>query len=336
MSNIINNKDKINKRVLNKLKKFKVKNIVNLVYNFSDPQKVKELDRTWIDNIWNIIAIPERSMEIETWISKNPSKVIMLNGKHGESMIHWGVLSSISLTMALYNCGIDINAKDNDGKTPFDWLMERYNVVFISKEQSVNKDGENRIKAETQSVGSYIWNIGARPSIPFEDIKNGKDLKLLSNIVNGEMWIIKLLYSTYGKSALKGWLDDKRSIIHLWSLCPKSPIKKQGFETLMSSLKITENISNNQEDIKILDIDELDINDRTSLWYSLDAIFIDELDSNIVENLLDNIEILLSLGADINKKDIFNVSAYDILLRNKEHELFDFVNTMFQNSLKNK
>lgn len=333
MSNKKNKKDFLSRRVGNKLKKFKLDKLVQLVYNFSDPKKVKELDKTWIDNIWNIIAIPERSMEIEAWISKNPTKVLMLNGKHGESMIHWGVLSSISLTMALYNCGIDINAKDKDGKTPFDWLMERYNVVFISKDQKVNQDGENRIKAETQSVGSYIWNIGARPSLSLKEIKNGEDIKMIANIANGEMWIIKLLYSTYGKEVLKGWFKDKRSLIHIWSLCPKSPIKKQGFETLMSHTKMTENISNNKVDVKLLDINEVDINERTALWYSLDAIFMEEINSEIIENLRDNIEILLSLGADINKKDIFNVSPNDILLRNKEHELFDFINTMFENNI---
>lgn len=330
-------KNKKNKSIRTKnniLDKFKVKSLVNFVYNFSSKENVEKLDKTWIDNIWNIIAIPERSMEIEAWISKNPTKVLMLNGKHGESMIHWGVLSSISLTMALYNCGIDINAKDSDGKTPFDWLMERYNIIFISKEQKVNKDGENRIKAETQSVGSYIWNIGARPSSSIKEIKNGEDLKMLTNIANGEMWIIKLLYSTYGKDILKGWLEDKRSLIHIWSLCPKSKIKKQGFETLMSHLKLTENTINNKEDIKILDIDEKDINERTALWYTLDAIFLEEISLDIVENLRDNIEILLSLGADIYKKDIFNVSPYDILLKNKDHKLFDFLNTMFENNLK--
>lgn len=272
-----------------------------------------KMDRDWIDNIWEAVAIPERSIEVESWALRNKGKVLLLRGKrHKETLLHWGVMSTLSLMIALVECNLNVNEKDKYGKTPFDWLMERYNIVFVSKEQKIDENGMIRLKAETQSNSIYFWNLGGRPSSSLEEIKEGKNLQILTNMANGELWLIKLFYMTYGKEILKGWLNDRRSLIHIWSLSPKSPTKRQGFEALMSHLKLSENILKDAIDEKILSIDEVDINERTALWYSVDGLF----SSNEHDELLfDNIEILLDLGANFNKKDLFDTSPYDIVLK---------------------
>lgn len=328
------NPHSLKEKILDKMSNFKVKRISELVYNYSREENLEKLNRTWIDNLWNIVAIPERSLEVETWISKNNSQVLLLKGKHGENLIHWGVLSSISLTMAIMNCGVDINAKDSSGKTPFDWLMERYNFIFVEKGTKLNKDGENRIISETRSVGSYIWHIGARPSESLDNIKSGNDMKLLSNIATGEMWIIKLLYISYGDKVLKGWLSDKRSMIHIWALTPKNPNKKIGFETLLSHNKLVDNILKNKEDKTVLSIDEKDLNGRTALWYTIDALFSKDINVGMVELLLDNVDILLSLGANGDEKDIFGYSPKDLISfkndKGKSEDFMDYLLAVFE------
>lgn len=309
------------KNLLSKLSKF-------VSFNFNHKE---DLDRNWVDNIWEALSIPERSVEIEGWLRANKGKALVLRGRrYQETMLHWGVLSTLSLTIALLECNLDINAKDKDGRTPFDWLMERYNVVFVTGEVELDKNGRSRLKAETQGSALHIWNIGARPSKDINKIKKGEDPIILSNIANGELWLIKLLYNSYGKEILTGWLKNKRSLIHIWALTPDSPMKKKGFEVLMSDLKLKDNILKNAKDEKVLSIDETDIDGRTSLWYALDGIFSsDQYD----ENLNSSIKYLLELGADPDKKDILGVSPRDILSLNKDNKKHDYIEVLF---LKNK
>lgn len=305
-------KNKVENIFQKTIKKSKLSESVSFVIDNKE-----KLERNWIDNIWEALSIPERSVEVEGWILKNKGKVLLLRGKNfQETMLHWGVLSTLSLTMALIDCNLSINEKDKDGKTPFDWLMERYNIVFVEKLQKLDENGETRLKAETQSSGVYIWNMGARPSVSFKDLKKGNDMTLLTNIANGELWLIKLLYNTYGKDALTGWLDDRRSMIHIWSLSPDSPVKKQGFEVLMSDLKLRENIIKNAVDEQVLSIDEKDINGRTALWYTVDGLLVPNKGDNYF--LRNNAKILLELGADMTEKDLFGVSPYDLVLQQPE------------------
>lgn len=296
----------------------------------------KELDKTWVDNIWQTLSFPERAVEIEGWLSKetNKGKAFVLRGKaKKETMLHWGVLSTLSLTVALLECNLNINEKDIDGKTPFDWLMERYNVALVSNDVVLDKNGKSRLKAETQGTGVYIWQLGARPSKKIEEIKRGDDMILLTNIANGELWLVKLLYNTYGETALKGWLKDQRSMIHIWSLSPKSPNKKKGFEILMSDLKLRENILKNQEDQQVLSIDEKDINGRTALWYTVDALKQDGVDSDLFIN---NAKILLKLNANPLENDLNGISPYSLVAEDQENDAMGILKVLFDNHLENK
>ena len=320
--------------IADKMKKFKLNDIFANVKHFSSKENVEKIDRTWIDNLWSIIVLPERSAEIESWVENNKTSALMLTGvKCEETLLHWSVLSTISLTMCLYNVGISINSKDKDGKTPFDWLIERYNVVFVNKLKTLNKDGESRMKSETQSMGTYIWNIGARPGSSLDDIKSGKDMSVISCIADGQMWLIKVMYETYGASVLKNWMDNGRSLMHVWLLTPTGPEKEIGFKTLMSDLKLRDNILKNAKDKKMLSVDEKDADGRTPLWYCI-SMLEDISEDDGVSFIIDNITILKKLGANIHIKDIYGVSPYDLLMKNVNHKNFDYINVLFKENSK--
>ena len=61
-----------------------------------------------------------------------------MRGEHGETMLHWAVLSEYGLIVDLIDAGIGVNAKDKYGKTPMDWLLERYWYSCIENGASLN------------------------------------------------------------------------------------------------------------------------------------------------------------------------------------------------------
>lgn len=252
-------------------------------------------------NIWFVLINPERAIEVRAWLSKNKMKALLMRGEHGETMLHWAVLSEYGLIVDLIDAGIGVNAKDKYGKTPMDWLLERYWYSCIENSSSLSKEGILKIKGQTEDLGTVLWSLGGRPS---ENNDNALDAKLIA-ARGGLWWYIQALHEGQGIKSLKNW-SNGRCVLHAWILSENNEQKINRIQRMLDWG---------------LSIDEPDENGRTCLWYALDTW---ERDLE-VDLMLDIIPELLTLGADPDVEDNFNVSPRNLLSEEKAEKFEEII-----------
>lgn len=258
------------------------------------------------DNIWFVLINPERAIEVRAWLKNNKVKALIMRGEHGETMLHWAVLSEYGLIIDLVDAGISPNAKDKYGKTPMDWLLERYWYTSVEK-RNIGMEGLAKIKGQTEDLGTVLWALGGRPSENNEEALNADIVAARG----GLWWYLISKYDVYGVDAFRGWLKDKRSVMHVWIL---SENNTQKIERIKKFLEWG------------LSIDEIDANGRSPLWYAIDT-----WKNNLeIDLMIDLIPELLKLGADPDLSDNFDVSPRNILT---DEKAFLFEEMIKENSI---
>lgn len=261
------------------------------------PAETEQKHLTTQEKIWNALVTPARAVEVIAWLKTHKEAAIMMRGNKGESMLHWAVMSEYSLILDLISAGIDPNAKDNEGLTPFDWLVLRFWQAVIAKKGNkiINSEGLLKLKAQTLELGTVLWSNGGRPSISESALNPGETW------IRGGAWdLLEVMHSTEGKSALEGWFKDKRSALHVWILADETIQKHQYLEKMLSWG---------------LDVNEEDINGRTPLWYAVEAWIVKPEWKKI---LIPSIKSLLKNGADPLFEDNDGVSPNMLFARTKD------------------
>lgn len=253
-------------------------------------------------NIWFVLTNPERAIEVRAWLANNKMKALIMRGEHGETMLHWAVLSEYGLIIDLVDAGLGVNVKDKYGKTPMDWILDRYWYSCVLNEVSLNREGILKIKGQTEDLGTVLWALGGRPS---NDNKNSLNAGLVA-ARGGLWWYIQALYETEGIDSLKGWIEDKRSVLHAWILSDNNSEKINRIKKMLEWG---------------LSIDEVDLNGRTCLWYAIDT----WKNNQEVDLMLDIIPELLALGADPDIEDNFYTSPRNLLTEDKAEQFEEII-----------
>lgn len=237
MSNKIFNKDKI-KPIANEISK--AMSNVN-----SNSFKSRQ------ERIWEALKNPTRAVEVRGWLTKHKNDALLMKGSQGETMLHWAVLSEYSLVIDLISAGISPNVQDDVGRTPMDWLVERFWYTVVKKEIELPEEGILRIRAQTEELGSVLWSKGGRTSNSEESLNPGEAW------IRGSAWgLLAILKDTDGIDALKNWGSQKVSAIHTWFLAEDTLEKERQLDKMLEWG---------------LNIDEKDISGRTPLWYAMDT-----------------------------------------------------------------
>lgn len=240
------------------------------------------------DNIWFALINPERATEVRAWLLNNQMKALILRGPQKETMLHWAVLSEYSLVIDLVDTGIDINCKDKNGLTPMDWLIERFWELSTIKKDSIPYHGRLKLAAQTEELGLLAYSMGGRPT-DFNDLGKGSNNSAAKMTMCGAFWYIEALYKDKGLDFLKNWLDNKRSVIHVWLLSLDNGMKYKRLQKMLDWG---------------LSIDEKDKDGRTPLWYVVEAWSLGN-DRARFEKIIKH---LLKMGADPDEEDNEGVS----------------------------
>lgn len=247
------------------------------------------------ERIWQALINPARAVEVRGWVNKHKESAVLMKGNRGETMLHWAVMSEYGLLLDLILSGIDPNAVDNEGLTPMDWLVNRFWVAVVSKKLGLNNEGILKIKAQTEELGSLLW------------YKNGRTGKNHDALIPGDAWVrggawtlLSAMYETDGTESMKNWFEDKRSVLHSWILSEETTEKHRQLKKILSWG---------------IDVDEVDVNGRTALWYAIDA-WVTRPDYEKL--LIPAIKSLLQNGADTGKEDNFEISPDLLFARNEE------------------
>lgn len=252
-------------------------------------------------NIWFVLINPERAIEVRAWLTKNKMKALLMRGEHGETMLHWAVLSEYGLIVDLIDAGLGVNIKDKYGKTPMDWLLERYWYSCVVNDTSLNKEGYLKIKGQTEDLGTVLWSLGGRPS---ENNENALEAKLIA--ARGALWwYIQALKETEGVESLKNW-SNGRCVLHAWILSENNDQKVSRIKRMLEWG---------------VSIDEPDENGRTCLWYALDT-WERDLEVDLMLNIIPE---LLELGADPDIEDNFNISPRNLLSEEKAEKFEEII-----------
>lgn len=276
MSNKIFNKDKI-KPIANEISK--AMSNVN-----SDSFKSRQ------ERIWEALKNPTRAVEIRGWLTKHKNDALLMKGSQGETMLHWAVLSEYSLVIDLISAGISPNVKDDIGRTPMDWLVERFWYTVVKKEIELPEEGILRIRAQTEELGSVLWSKGGRTSNSEESLNPGEAW------IRGSAWgLLAILKDTDGIDALKNWGSQKVSAIHTWFLAEDTLEKERQLDKMIEWG---------------LNIDEKDVSGRTPLWYAMDTwIHFPEWEDISFKA----IKLLLEREADPDEEDLEGISPSMLL-----------------------
>ena len=106
---------------------------------------------------WDYVINPNGYTEVMLWLKYHKDPKDHPKGKMGESLLHWGVLSNLALTIELIDiCGYDPNIKDKNGLTPLDWLMERFMYAVLQENEQMPKESKYKILKMTETNGIFL------------------------------------------------------------------------------------------------------------------------------------------------------------------------------------
>lgn len=263
------------------------------------------------ENLWAAILNPSRAVEVRVWLKKHGEEAIKIRGvKYEESLLHWAALSDIGLIIDLFSAGLDINIKDNLGRTPFDWVMERYWFSCINKNIHIAEEGKHKIRWQTEEFAIMLWQNGGRPGY-------WKDADLMRNIddpqlffghvmCNGNLWgLMDIIYFSEGSDVFKGWPTNQRTLLHSWVTQPLTDIRKKMFTVWMKRLGT---------------VDAVDEQGRTPLWYAMDAWISDPKKHGFLKEV---VYFLIKKGANYERCDDSGVSPEALLQFCEDQEVSD-------------
>lgn len=234
--------------------------------------------------IWNAFINPFRATEASAYIKSRPETVAQMRGERGESALHWGVLTSVTLLVDLIDIGISVNNKDADGKTPMDWLHDRLWNVCIEKSVNLREGGRIAIREQTEPLIQALWAFGGR-------VSNMATVHPAQIWARAGLWALcREMVHFSGPEAASTLGASGESILHGWVLAPESQ-KKYKFAGYALEAG--------------MDFSVTDANGRSPLWYAIKAL---QESPHMAYVVWPAMEYMLSKGALVDQKDTGGVS----------------------------
>lgn len=117
--------------------------------------------------IWSAVLTPTRSVEVLAWLKKAPNRqrALELRGPQGETMLHWAALADSSLVLDLIGVGLDLQAVDNSGRTPLDWVLERLWMTHMEGVGNLTVLNLRKLRLQTDDLCLLLWRQGARRGV---------------------------------------------------------------------------------------------------------------------------------------------------------------------------
>ena len=189
-----------------------------------------------------------KSSVITEWIRNNPKKALNWRGKHDETLLHWTILTSLHNSQFLVeDLGMSINVKDKDGRTPYDWLLERFFVNVVTNANQLEEKGRVFIMNQTNEHLIYLYNKNAHTRYDVVDLMSK----------TGSYKFIDYLYKKEGVYPLVNIGVNKKNILHNWLLLGESIEKHQKLIELLETYPI--------------DINSTDIHGYSPVYYAIDG-----------------------------------------------------------------
>lgn len=189
-----------------------------------------------------------KSASITEWIKTNPQKALKWRGKHDETLLHWTILTSLHNTQMLVDdLGMSINVKDKNGRTPCDWLIERFFVNVVVNSNKLDEKGRVFIMNQTNEHLIYLYRKKAQTRHDIVDLMSK----------TGSYKFIDFLYKKEGIEALTNIGINKKTIIHNWLLLGESIEKHQKLIELLNTYPV--------------DINATDVHGYTPVYYAIDG-----------------------------------------------------------------
>lgn len=234
--------------------------------------------------IWNAILTPARSVEVRAWLRNkaNRAAAVGMRGPQGESVLHWAALSDFGLVVDLIDVGLDINLADESGRSPMDWVFERFHMTHEEGVGALTFLNRQKLRLLTDDVGSSLWRLGGRLLVPQEGVdpqalamRHGlwKMLEIWRDLASGPG-------PSKGASAWLGWRNGQDAIHHY----PWSPPETGRTQWLARWMEVG------------LSPDRPDDQDRTALWLAVERrLDVPPSGAAAVDTAIDE---LLAVGAD--------------------------------------
>ncbi len=114
--------------------------------------------------IWAAVLSPNRAVEVRAWLkpASNRELAKVLRGPHGETMLHWAALADEGLILELVAVGLDLQATDQEGRTPLDWLFERLWMTHVENVGNLTALNLRKLRMQTDDLALVLWRLGAR------------------------------------------------------------------------------------------------------------------------------------------------------------------------------
>lgn len=237
-------------------------------------------------NVLAALRHPLRGMEVRGWLKTHQKQAFAWRGEHGETMMHWAFLSDWVLACELRDAGLSFDTTDNRGRNPFDWLTDRLYSTLLSPRTKgmLSKGGEERLIKQTEEQGMQLWMMGARPT-------SGQPFFGAVWLQSGAFELAQVALQEKGPAH---WMPNGATALHALVLAPPTPKRTRWFNELLSKM----------------DINDVDDDGRSALWYALDAWL---KHPQLHASLFLTLEELLSKGAHLDDKDNFGYSPRDVL-----------------------
>ena len=243
---------------------------------------------------WDYVINPNGYTEVMLWLKYHKDPNDHPKGKMGESLLHWGVLSNLALTIELIDiCGYDPNIKDNNGLTPLDWLMERFMYAVLQENEQMPKESKYKILKMTETNGIFLYEKGGRSRYNLVDLLvKGGAREFLANI-----------YRNTGISVFTNIGKYNSNAFHSWVLLTGS----QEQEVVLKDL------------IRYgIDINQVDDEGRTPLFYCVDSFIYKP--QHYLDIWKDKLLLLLKNGADPNIRNSEGYTVYDLFDQKSQQE----------------
>lgn len=201
------------------------------------------------DNMWSAIKNPLRGVEVRALLRHRKDWFHRARGEWGETPLHWAALADFGLLLEEIQAGLDPNALDNHGRTPFDWLTDRLVAGVVQEPYRLPADGRAKLLHASEETGLALWAQGGRPGSSPESQHAGRAW------MTSGAWSLLAMWEAEEKVA-RPWSPEDSGPLHHWGVAPESRTKH---EWLSSHLT------------RHPDPDPLDRRGRTPLWYIADA-----------------------------------------------------------------
>ena len=243
---------------------------------------------------WDYVINPNGYTEVMLWLKYHKDPKDHPKGKMGESLLHWGVLSNLALTIELIDiCGYDPNIKDKNGLTPLDWLMERFMYAVLQENEQMPKESKYKILKMTETNGIFLYEKGGRSTYNLVDLL----------VKGGAREFVANIYRNTGLSAFTNIGQYKANAFHSWVLLTGS----QDQEILLKDLLRYG-----------LDINQVDEGGRTPLFYCVDSFICKP--QYYLDIWKDKLLLLLKNGADPNIRNSDGYTVYDLFDQQSSQE----------------